>query len=78
MPTGIRNEFLQLARDEGSGTALNVLEDIQDSLETLSEIGDYEERMMARVLLRKVNYTIQEILACTLTEEQVRHGWLMH
>lgn len=58
----ILNSTAALAADEGQATALDVLQDWQIALESITEVGDAIERSLAAALLQRVNAAITAIL----------------
>lgn len=67
--------FRQLALDEGSTFALDTLQGIQLTLETLIEAGDEQERQAAGMLLERVNSAIKESLVGDLTPDMIEWSW---
>ncbi len=59
---GIVTEFTQFAIDEGPVRAIDALEDIHSSLETLAEIGSKEERQHLAPLFDAISTAIAAIL----------------
>jgi len=59
---GITLSFIQFAADEGKESAINQLEQIKASLETLAEVASAVQEDAAILLLNSVDNAIKEIL----------------
>ena len=59
----IVSEFTQFAIDDGPNGAINTLEDILSSLETLAEVSNEDEREACSLLIDAVNTATGDILA---------------
>lgn len=58
----IQEEFISYASNEGEQTALDELQDIQQALETILEVGCADEQAAAILLLNRVNQSIKTIV----------------
>ena len=58
----IHSTLVELAKEEGKLSALDVAQSIQRELETVLDCGNVEERRAAMVLLRRVNTSIGELI----------------